>query len=115
MMMKKVCLSILSLSVSHVCGITVSPKNVKITSADDDFHKRQKQYHMSNDDTVNTESKVANELNSSIDEMKNYKDKNSVDNKLVYDDSKFDSTTNEWSRKPSDQKAYKEYKRTLCV
>ena len=40
---------------------------------------------------------------------------NANDNKLVYDDSKFDSTTNEWSRKPSDQKAYKEYKRTLSI
>ena len=36
-------------------------------------------------------------------------------NTVVYDDSEFNSTTNEWSRKPSDQKAYKEYKRALSI
>ncbi|MDA9755021.1 Wzz/FepE/Etk N-terminal domain-containing protein [Gammaproteobacteria bacterium] len=36
-------------------------------------------------------------------------------NTVVYDDSEFNSTSNEWSRKPSDQKAYKEYKRALSI
>jgi len=36
-------------------------------------------------------------------------------NSLIYDDSEFNSTSNEWSRKPSDQKAYKEYKRALSI
>ena len=36
-------------------------------------------------------------------------------NTVVYDDSEFNSTSNEWSRKPSDQKAYKEYKRELEI
>ena len=36
-------------------------------------------------------------------------------NTVIYDDSEFNSTSNEWSRKPSDQKAYKEYKRALSI
>ena len=36
-------------------------------------------------------------------------------NTVVYDDSEFNSTSNEWSRKPSDQRAYKEYKRALSI
>jgi len=36
-------------------------------------------------------------------------------NTVVYDDSEFNSTSNEWSRKPSDQKAYKEYKRAISI
>ena len=36
-------------------------------------------------------------------------------NTVIYDDSQFNSTSNEWSRKPSDQKAYKEYKRALSI
>ena len=36
-------------------------------------------------------------------------------NTVVYDDSEFNSTSNEWSRKPTDQKAYKEYKRALSI
>lgn len=36
-------------------------------------------------------------------------------NTVVYDDSEFNSTSNEWRRKPSDQKAYKEYKRALSI
>ena len=36
-------------------------------------------------------------------------------NTVVYDDSEFNSTSNEWSRKPSDQKAFKEYKRALSI
>lgn len=36
-------------------------------------------------------------------------------NTVVYDESEFNSTSNEWSRKPSDQKAYKEYKRALSI
>ena len=40
---------------------------------------------------------------------------NAADNSLIYDDEEFDSNANKWDKKPSNQKAYKEYKEVLSI